>query len=345
MAHTSDNRFYTTNDCDILRSENVCFSYTNGSSPILSNITTRFPKGSSTAIVGESGSGKTTFAKLALGLITPNSGTILFHNKPVSSWLSSASLRLQFRKRLQFIFQDPDASLNPKMKIGALLEEVLSIHFPSALEAERKKRIEKVLDDVSLPYNCVTRYSFELSGGQKQRLALARALLIQPEMLILDEPLASLDASLKRSIITLLQKIQKEYDMTYIYVTHDLTTVPHIANRALILYRGVIVEEGEVELIYSHPRHPYTRMLLEAVPIPNPLIERNKSRYILADKEKRNGTHQSKCVFSHRCPFSDNASCVSSQPPQQVFHVGKVEHKVFCHYPHSVEQTKESQES
>lgn len=319
-SHTSDN-----NEPEISFSS-VSFTYQGASLPTLRDFSVSFAKNSSTAIVGESGSGKTTIAKLIVGLEQPTEGTIFFQRRSTKEWLSSQN-RLMYRKKIQLLFQDPDGALNPKMKIEDLLDEVLTLHMPKISVHEKKERIEKALFDVSLTLDMLNCYSFELSGGQKQRITIARSLLIEPDIILLDEPLASLDASLKRSVITLLQKIQKERSIQFISITHDLTVVPYIAQKAIIIYRGVIVEEGDVLSIYNNPAHPYTKMLLMSIPRPDPKYEKTKKRLHIV-QEDATTSQESSCVFAHRCP-SAQAICHSNRPPRKLFN----NRWVFCHFP------------
>ncbi len=331
----------------LLSLEHVSFSYNaKGTSSYdeytLHDLSFQLPHLSTTAIVGESGSGKTTVAKLILGLLDEFHGNVFIDNIPLQKWLSDKQNTLSYRKKVQLIFQDPDSSLNPKMSLGEHLNEALSIHFPDLSESEKDERINTVLQEVSLPENIKNRFAFEISGGQKQRLIISRALLIQPELLILDEPLSSLDASIRKSIIALLSKLYSAHKMTYLYVTHDLSTVPHLAKQVIIMYRGVIVEDGEVDEVFRSPVHPYTQLLIESVPTPDPVRERKKKRLFFFEKSKPLPPTKG-CVFAHRCPFA-TALCRNT-PPQLADYGNHGSHRVRCHYPDIVKGSAFNQEA
>ena len=221
-------------------------------------------RGETVALVGESGSGKTSAARAIIRLLRPTSGTVLFEGLDMAS-ADGAALR-RYRERVQLVFQDPYASLNPRIAVGKAIEEVLLVH---GIEANRQRRRARVLDlmaDVGLGTEHATRYPHELSGGQRQRVGIARALAVNPDLLLLDEPVSSLDVSVQAQIVNLLEDLQEEHGLGYLFIAHDLAVVNHIADRVAVMYLGEIVEEGPVDELFVDPRHPYTRALLASIP-------------------------------------------------------------------------------
>lgn len=282
--------------------------------------------GETVGIVGESGCGKSSLAKAMLLLEPISSGSISFCGTDLLS-IGSSCLR-KIRKDMQAIFQDPDASLNPRRTAGWHLNEVFSIHFPEVRVNKRKELIAQVLQTVQLNPSLESRYSFELSGGQKQRLAIARALLLSPKLLILDEPLSSLDAALRKSTLSLLKSLQEEQGIGYIFITHDLTTLGAIAQKVAVMYRGSIVELAPVKDLYSAPSHPYTIALLSCIPIPEPQAERARKALIYPQHSAILPIGIG-CPFAHRCPYATTL-CRESNPPTHEISSG---HFVSCHYP------------
>jgi oligopeptide/dipeptide ABC transporter ATP-binding protein len=290
------------------------------------NVNLKGHQGETVGIVGESGSGKSSLARALLMLEPISSGSIFFQGTDLQE-LSSSNLR-KLRKHMQVIFQDPDASLNPRRTAGWHLDEVFSIHFSQVPSQKREELIVQVLHTVNLDQTLVSRYPFELSGGQKQRLAIARALLLSPKLLILDEPLSSLDAQLRKSTLNLLKTIQEEEGLGYIFITHDLSTLGAIAQKVAVMYRGSVVELARVHELYSDAAHPYTIALLSCIPIPDPQAERARKTLTFPQHSPilPVGTG---CPFAHRCPYA-TAVCKQSCPPTQEISSG---HFVACHYP------------
>jgi len=280
-------------------------------------------------IVGESGSGKTTLAKALLKLEQCTSGEIFFHNTNILK--TSRSEMRKMRRHMQLIFQDPDASLNPRHTAGWHLQEVFTVHFPNLTLQERNIAIESALHTVELENHLQNRYPFELSGGQKQRLLIARTLLLSPQLIVLDEPLSSLDAALRKSVLLLLKKIQQKTNVGYLFITHDLSTLSVIAQRVAVMYRGSIVELASVDELYKNPTHPYTQGLLSCIPIADPILEKKRTSLLFPSTTNPLPIGQG-CPFAHRCPVCKDR-CFTEEPPR---HTLSPSHFISCHYPDQV---------
>ncbi len=259
------------------------------------------------ALVGESGSGKSTLARLALRLLAPDRGRIWWGKHEVSA-LSARALR-PLRRHVQMVFQDPYASLNPRMKIGEAIAEGLRIHEPKLSRAERRARVEAMLEEVGLAPSAYDRYPHEFSGGQRQRIGIARALILRPRVLVLDEPTSALDVSVQAQIIELLLRLQREHGMGYLFITHDLALVRWVAARAAVMFAGRIVEEAPANELFSSPRHPYTQALLDAQPASHPAARKPPR----ARGEEPPPASQG-CAFAPRCPRAQ-ADCRRHLPP------------------------------
>jgi len=266
------------------------------------------PRGKVVGLVGESGSGKTTIGRMVAHLIKPTSGSVRF-NGIETTQLSAKELRL-FHARVQYIFQDPFSSLSPRMTVGEILTEGLKIQRIGT-RAERVEKAMKALAAVDLPPDAISRYPHEFSGGQRQRIGIARALVLEPELIVADEPVSALDVSIQAQIINLLRDLQLRLGLTMLFIAHDLAVVEYIADTVIVLYLGRIVEMGPSRELYSRPRHPYTRALLSAVPSPDPA--RRKRRQILTGDIPSPANPPSGCVFRTRCPFAVGA-CAESVP-------------------------------
>ncbi len=228
------------------------------------SLSLRIARGETVALVGESGSGKSSAARAIIRLLQPSGGSVTFDRLDVATATRSELRR--YRERVQLVFQDPYASLNPRIAVGAAIEEVLAVHRVLPTQAARRQRVLELLSDVGLGVEHATRYPHELSGGQRQRVGIARALAVGPELLLLDEPVSSLDVSVQAQIINLLEDLQEEHGLGYLFIAHDLAVVHHIADRVAVMYLGEIVEEGLVDDLFANPRHPYTRALLASIP-------------------------------------------------------------------------------
>lgn len=262
-------------------------------------------------LVGESGCGKSTTGRAIVKLYEPTEGTILYHGEDVTG-IRGAKLS-EFRKNVQMIFQDPYASLNPRMTVGEIIREPMDIHNIYSTKEEREERVRKLLDIVGLKPDHIRRYPHEFSGGQRQRIGIARTLALNPQFIVCDEPISALDVSIQAQVINLLEHIQKEMGISYLFIAHDLSMVKHISDRIGVMYLGNLVEVGDSDDVYHRPLHPYTQALLSAVPIPDPRIARQKKRIVLEGELPSPMDTPSGCVFRTRCP---NASerCAKEKP-------------------------------
>ncbi|HLH60613.1 MAG TPA: dipeptide ABC transporter ATP-binding protein [Ktedonobacteraceae bacterium] len=287
-------------------------------------------RGQTLGLVGESGSGKTTIGRTIVRLYKPTSGEILFDNKDLAK-LGGEPLR-QMRQRVQMIFQDPFASLNPRFTIGSLIAEPMHIYHVGSNDEIRERTLE-LLKVVGLRPEYIDRYPHEFSGGQRQRIAVARALSINPEFVIADEPVSALDVSVRAQVLNLLQRLQQQFNLTYLFVSHDLSVVRHVADRIAVMYLGKIVELADRDELYSAPKHPYTKALLSAIPIPDPQIEKRRQRIILSGDLPSPIRIPSGCRFHTRCPMAQSI-CREVEPPFEAKE-GR-EHFAACHFSEKV---------
>lgn len=268
-------------------------------------------RGQTLGLVGESGSGKSTIGRCIVRLYKPTSGHIYLDNDDLAS-AQGTQLR-EVRRRVQMIFQDPYASLNPRFTVGGLIAEPMQIHKTGS-KAEIRERVEQLLDRVGMNRRFIDRYPHEFSGGQRQRLAIARAIAIEPEFIIADEPVSALDVSIRAQILNLMQRLQDQMGLTYLFVSHDLSVVRHVAPRIAVMYLGKIMEVSDRDEIYSNPLHPYSSALLSAVPIANPRVEKQRKRIILKGDLPSPIHIPPGCRFHTRCPIAQDI-CRQVEPP------------------------------
>ena len=300
------------------------FSKISGHVQAVDDITFDLYEGETLGLVGESGCGKTTAGRTILKLLEPTSGSIKYNDLEISN-LSNKKMR-PYRKSMQIIFQDPYSSLNPRMTIGSMLSEALTLHN-IVPKTDIQKEIGKLLDLVGLPASYASRYPHEFSGGQRQRIGIARALSVKPKLIICDEAVSALDVSIQAQIINLLKDLQNEFNLTYLFISHDLSVVEYISDRVAVMYAGQIQEIAEVKELYRNPIHPYTKALLSAVPIPNP--SKKSQRIILKGDAPSLVDMGEDCRFCNR--FDDNeCACGSTRKNQELVEVNP-DHFVRCH--------------
>ena len=281
-------------------------------------------RGEVLSIVGESGCGKSTTARCVTRLIEPTSGSVMFDGVELTA-LSHSELR-SARRRFQMVFQDPAASLNPRMTVGEIIGEPLLVHGVDS--AEQRRRVAELLDLVQLGAVAADRHPHQFSGGQRQRIGIARALALEPDLVVLDEPVSALDVSIQAEIIRLLQRLRDELGLAYLFIAHDLSVVRHLSDRVAVMYLGKIVETAPVAELFQRPAHPYTGALLSAAPIPDPLIERDRKRIVLQGDPPTPINPPSGCRFRTRCWRADEL-CARVEPPLTEIAVG---HRVACHH-------------
>jgi oligopeptide/dipeptide ABC transporter ATP-binding protein len=281
-------------------------------------------RGETLGLVGESGCGKTTTGRCVLQLERPTSGQVIFEGRDLTA-LSNAELR-QVRRRIQVIFQDPYSSLNPRMTVGQIIAEPLAVHGIVPERSARAARVQDLLRQAGLHPGMAHRYPHELSGGQRQRVGIARALAMEPSLIICDEPVSALDVSIQAQIINLLEELQAQLGLTYLFVAHDLSVVRHISDRVAVMYLGKIVEVTDRKSLYEDPQHPYTKALLSAVPIPDPEIEARREHIVLGGEVPSPLNPPSGCVFHPRCPIAID-QCREEVPELRLVKPG---HRVAC---------------
>ncbi len=270
-------------------------------------------------IVGESGCGKSTLARAILGLVKPAAGRVLWLGDNLVG-LDEDAMRRK-RRELQLIFQDPAGSLDPRMTVGQIVGEPLRNFFPSMSPLQVRERVAGIMKMVGIAPELINRYSHEFSGGQCQRIGIARALVVNPRLVVCDEPVSALDVSIQAQIVNLLKELQKKLQLSLIFIAHDLSVVQHVSDRVLVMYLGKVMEVASRERLYRNPRHPYTRALIESVPIPDPVAERARQRRSLGGEVPSPTDPPSGCVFRTRCPYATD-ECANTEPPLETLDDG-----------------------
>ncbi len=284
-------------------------------------------EGEIVGLVGESGSGKSTTGRIIAKLIEPTDGVIFFEDKNIRN-LSDSQL-INLRRNIQMIFQDPYSSLNPKMTVAKIIAEPLNVHNIGD-NLFKKKRVLELLDIVGLLPECLNKYPHEFSGGQRQRIGIARALAINPKFIICDEPVSSLDVSIRAQILNLLKDLKEKFNLTYLFISHDLSVIEYISDRVIVMYLGKIVEIASNEEIYNNPLHPYTKTLLSSIPIPDPRMRKKKKELLLKDNFSKNIDIVEGCIFKERCYYAKKL-CKEIEPELKEYGNNSC-HFVACHF-------------
>ena len=311
----------------LVRAEHICKYFKIGGGRMLhavEDINLDIHRGETLGLVGESGCGKSTLGRTLMGIYQPTKGKLIYDGRPVD--LSNKKDRFAFAKKAQIVFQDPYASLDPRMTVGSIIEEGMIIH--NMYDAKRRQeRVAELLATVGLNREHANRFPHEFSGGQRQRIGIARALAVNPEFIVCDEPVSALDVSIQAQVINMFDDLQDRLGLTYLFIAHDLLVVRHISDRIAVMYLGKMVELASAEEIYNHPLHPYSKSLLSAVPLPDPKAARANKRIVLSGDIPSPLNAPSGCPFRTRCPHATEA-CAQSMPPFNEVEKG---HFVACH--------------
>ena len=313
---------------ELLRAESLVkeFPVKNGTVHAVSDVSFSIYKGETLGLVGESGCGKSTLGKLLLDLIQPTSGAVWFKGEDLTRYRGK-KLR-ELRRGMQMIFQDPYASLDPRMKVGDIIMEPLNAHRVGNSRAERVEMVKALMEQVGIRPELFIRYPHQFSGGQRQRIGIARALALNPELIICDEPVSALDVSIQAQILNLLGDLQQQRGLTYLFISHDLNVVRYLSDRVIVMFLGRFCEVATTEELYGNPRHPYTRFLLEAVPQPDPTL-RDEQRAILTGEVSSPVDPPSGCRFHPRCPFADQRCRIETPDLIEM----APDHFCACHHP------------
>ncbi len=305
------------------------FGHSRGTIQAVNKVSFTLNAGETLGIVGESGCGKSTLGRTIMGLYKPSGGKVFFRHKDLGSLAGAEQIAM--RRHYQMIFQDPYASLNPRMNIYDIIAEPLRTHRLAASPFELSLKIRELMDRVGLPATMARRHPHEFSGGQRQRIAIARAIAIKPSLIICDEPVSALDVSIQAQIINLLQELQRELGVAYVFISHDIGVVRHVSHRILVMYLGGVMEQAATEQLFTAAAHPYTQALLSAVPLPDPRRERQRQRIILRGDLPSSLNPPKACLFQSRCPHAFEP-CGKTPPPLDTITPG---HTFACHLPHS----------
>jgi oligopeptide/dipeptide ABC transporter ATP-binding protein len=306
----------------------ILFQHEVGQVKAVDGVSFTLEKGETLGVVGESGCGKSTMARCIARLLEPTGGSIVFNGQDITH-LSRRAMR-PIRRDMMMVFQDPYASLNGRKRVGAIVGEPLEVHGIGT-DAERKKRVQELLEIVGLNPEHYNRFPHEFSGGQRQRIGIARALVINPKLVICDEPVSALDVSVQAQILNLLKDLQSEFDLTYIFIAHDLNVVRHISDRVMVMYLGHAVEIADRDALYAEPKHPYTGALMSAVPLPDPDAGRARKPVVLQGDVPSPINPPSACWFHPRCPRFHAGHCDVETP--ELRPLGAEGHVAACHYP------------
>jgi len=306
----------------------IVFDRTIGHVKAVDGVDLSVPRGRTLGLVGESGCGKSTLGRAVLRLVEPTGGSVIFDGIDVAT-LKGQELR-RMRSRMQMVFQDPMASLNPRHSVETILTEPLRAHD---ISYERGNRVRELLELVGLPRNSARRYPHEFSGGQRQRIGIARAVALEPELVIADEPVSALDVSIQAQVLNLLKEIQDRLGLTYLVIAHDLAVVRHVSDEVAVMYLGALVEQASSDRLYEEPLHPYTKALMSAVPVPDPVVEDSRERILLTGDIPSPANPPSGCRFHTRCPYRQPTRCHDERPP-----LGEVKpgHRVACHWAREI---------
>ncbi|MER5863937.1 dipeptide ABC transporter ATP-binding protein [Kitasatospora sp. NPDC002040] len=311
-------------------SQGILFKKQIGAVKAVDGISFELMRGETLGIVGESGCGKSTLAKVLMNLERATAGQVLYKGEDISK-LSGAALKA-VRRNIQMVFQDPYTSLNPRMTVGDIIGEPYEIHPEVAPKGDRRKAVQDLLDVVGLNPEYINRYPHQFSGGQRQRIGIARGLALKPEVIICDEPVSALDVSVQAQVINLLEQLQSDFELSYMFIAHDLSIVRHISDRVGVMYLGKMVEIGTDEEIYEHATHPYTQALLSAVPVPDPAARANRDRIVLEGDIPSPANPPSGCRFRTRC-WKAEERCSTELPLLAVPSLdGAAAHLSACHF-------------
>jgi oligopeptide transport system ATP-binding protein len=305
----------------------ILFKKQIGAVRAVDGINIQLRRGETLGVVGESGCGKSTLAKLLVGLEKPTSGSIVVRGKDIAT--SSGSEMRKSRRNIQLVMQDPYTSLNPRMTVGDIVGEPFDVHPEVAPRGERRRRVQELIELVGLNPDHINRYPHQFSGGQRQRIGIARALALKPEIILCDEPVSALDVSIQAQVVNLLEQLQNELGLSYIFIAHDLSVVRHIADRVAVMYLGKVVEIGTEDEIYERPTHPYTQALLSAVPVPDPKLRGLRDQIVLEGDVPSPADPPSGCRFRTRC-WKAQDICAEQEPPLVVR--DNSGHPSACHF-------------